>query len=197
MEVDAVGALLAASAKFPLLGPIKGAILAAKPLESGREKTSDSTSGLTTRPGCCPPQACLVCRQNSFIREKAMDDYREENQHPEQSLQERGEAEGPDELEAARAEREGHAWLEEYLASLPPGPIPSRAVARVSERAIQLIVYFEVTDEATYRRKYQRPVWPGLNSGVTIGIGYDVGYTDSCAAPCRLAGTDPRPNDPR
>ena len=45
-----------------------------------------------------------------------------------------------------------------------------------SKRAIDLIVSFEVTDEATYKAKYQHTEWPGGASGVTIGIGYDLGY---------------------
>src|SRR5262249_33701324 len=107
-------------------------------------------------------------------------EYGQEDYQPEQSPQIQ---EGADEesLEAARVEREGHAWLEEYLASLLTPHVPRTALPQISERAIQLIVYFEVTDEATYRRKYERPTWPGLNSGVTIGIGYDVGYIPSRA----------------
>jgi hypothetical protein len=45
-----------------------------------------------------------------------------------------------------------------------------------SKAAIDMIVAFEVTSEAVYRKKYQHPEWPGGASGVTIGIGYDVGY---------------------
>ena len=46
----------------------------------------------------------------------------------------------------------------------------------VSQRAIDLIVFYEVTNEATYTRLYRMPTWPGGASGVTIGIGYDLGY---------------------
>lgn len=42
--------------------------------------------------------------------------------------------------------------------------------------AFDLIVSEEVTDQATYVKKYQTPEWPGAKSGVTIGIGYDLGY---------------------
>lgn len=45
----------------------------------------------------------------------------------------------------------------------------------VSRRGIDELVAFEITSEAVYARRYQRPVWPGGHSGVTIGIGYDVG----------------------
>jgi GH24 family phage-related lysozyme (muramidase)/peptidoglycan hydrolase-like protein with peptidoglycan-binding domain len=47
---------------------------------------------------------------------------------------------------------------------------------RSSQKALDLIVAEEVTSEAVYTAKYQHPEWPGLQSGVTIGIGYDCGY---------------------
>jgi hypothetical protein len=46
----------------------------------------------------------------------------------------------------------------------------------ISRRAYNLIVAFEVSGEAVYNKRYRHPEWPGGNSGVTIGIGYDVGY---------------------
>lgn len=47
---------------------------------------------------------------------------------------------------------------------------------KISPEARDLIVEFEVTSKEYYEKKYQRPEWPGVRSGVTIGIGYDVGY---------------------
>lgn len=44
------------------------------------------------------------------------------------------------------------------------------------KEAFDLIVSEEVTDQATYVKRYQTPEWPGASSGVTIGIGYDLGY---------------------
>lgn len=82
-------------------------------------------------------------------------------------------------LEAARAEREGQAWLQEYVSesgleaaflSIPPSTTP------MSPRAFDLIVEFEVSSKKAYEAKYRRPIWPEAASGVTIGIGYDVGY---------------------
>lgn len=52
----------------------------------------------------------------------------------------------------------------------------------ISRAAVDLIVAEEVSSEAVYRKKYTRPEWPGFSSGVTIGIGYDVGYS----TPARL-----------
>jgi hypothetical protein len=42
---------------------------------------------------------------------------------------------------------------------------------------LDMILCFEVGSRARYERDFQRPVWPGGASGVTIGIGYDVGVT--------------------
>jgi uncharacterized protein (TIGR02594 family) len=47
----------------------------------------------------------------------------------------------------------------------------------ISNRAIDLIMEFEVSSKEVYERKYRKPIWPGVSSGVTIGIGYDVGHT--------------------
>lgn len=44
--------------------------------------------------------------------------------------------------------------------------------------ALQLILDHEVGGgQAYYERHLARPTWPGGASGVTIGIGYDLGYT--------------------
>jgi hypothetical protein len=46
----------------------------------------------------------------------------------------------------------------------------------ISKAAFDLIVSEEVSSQATYTARYQRPEWPGGASGITIGIGYDCGY---------------------
>lgn len=46
----------------------------------------------------------------------------------------------------------------------------------ISQKAIDLIIREEVSSEAYYRKHYTHPEWPGGASGVTIGIGYDIGY---------------------
>jgi hypothetical protein len=48
----------------------------------------------------------------------------------------------------------------------------------ISQAAFDLIVASEVTSQAAYEKKYRRPTRPGGQSGVTIGIGYDVGQAD-------------------
>lgn len=46
----------------------------------------------------------------------------------------------------------------------------------ISQAADDLIVACEVGSRAQYEKLYHRPEWPGGASGVTIGIGYDLGY---------------------
>jgi GH24 family phage-related lysozyme (muramidase) len=46
-----------------------------------------------------------------------------------------------------------------------------------SQAAVDLIVTEEVSSKAVYQAKYTHPEWPGGASGVTIGIGYDCGYS--------------------
>lgn len=46
----------------------------------------------------------------------------------------------------------------------------------ISKSTIDLIVAEEVSSKAYYNKHYTRPEWPGGASGVTVGIGYDIGY---------------------
>ncbi len=39
-----------------------------------------------------------------------------------------------------------------------------------------MIIEFEVSSPQVYERKYRQPEWPGAASGITVGIGYDLGY---------------------
>jgi GH24 family phage-related lysozyme (muramidase) len=55
-------------------------------------------------------------------------------------------------------------------------PIPAGASLCVSLKSIDLLVNFEVSSKETYTKNYQKAIWPGGQSGVTIGIGYDLGY---------------------
>jgi hypothetical protein len=54
--------------------------------------------------------------------------------------------------------------------------VPQGAVPPISDKAVDLIVMFEVSSRAAYERRYRHPVWPKGRSGITVGIGYDVGY---------------------
>lgn len=49
-------------------------------------------------------------------------------------------------------------------------------VDRCRDLAAELIVRWEVTSPAYYRRALRFPVWPGGASGVTWGVGYDGGH---------------------
>ncbi len=46
----------------------------------------------------------------------------------------------------------------------------------ISQKAFDMLIRFEVTGQKAYERKYIHPIWPRGQSGVTIGIGYDVGH---------------------
>ncbi len=68
--------------------------------------------------------------------------------------------------------------IEELVAIAMPGegPPPEHSLV-ASAKGLDAIVRFEISSEAHYRKKLQNPIWPGAASGVTIGIGYDLGHT--------------------
>lgn len=63
--------------------------------------------------------------------------------------------------------------LEDLTPVLPP-PEPRDAACR--RAAAALIVRWEVSSPAFYRKRLERPIWPGGASGITWGIGYDGGH---------------------
>jgi len=63
--------------------------------------------------------------------------------------------------------------LQQALAALPD-PFPPLTAAGVT-----FIARAEVSGPREYRSKYRNPVWPSAASGITIGIGYDLRFTDS------------------
>ncbi len=63
-------------------------------------------------------------------------------------------------------------YVSARLPDLPPG-----ASMIVSKKGLDLVIESEVSSEAIYRLKFKKPVWPKGKSGITIGIGYDLGYT--------------------
>lgn len=63
------------------------------------------------------------------------------------------------------------AFVTPVLPKRPPGSTLS-----VSARSVEALIGFEVTSKAFYEIRYQSPVWPGGDSGITIGIGYDLGF---------------------
>lgn len=49
----------------------------------------------------------------------------------------------------------------------------------LNDRSLKLIFDFEVGGGEKYYNKFlKNPAWPGEQSGVTIGVGYDVGYVN-------------------
>jgi GH24 family phage-related lysozyme (muramidase) len=64
-----------------------------------------------------------------------------------------------------------------------PDPFPPLSAAGVT-----FIAREEVSSPAMYRRVYCRPTWPGGESGVTIGIGYDLKFSDEARLRTDFAG---------
>lgn len=61
------------------------------------------------------------------------------------------------------------------LTALFPGELLGSSL--LSYKAIQLILEFEIGGGKEYYEKFlQHPTWPEGQSGITIGIGYDLGY---------------------
>jgi hypothetical protein len=50
---------------------------------------------------------------------------------------------------------------------------------RVSRKGLRLMVRHEISSAAYYRKYLSHPTWPGGDSGITIGIGYDLGYNSA------------------
>ncbi|MFA6151396.1 MAG: hypothetical protein WC716_08750 [Chitinophagaceae bacterium] len=70
--------------------------------------------------------------------------------------------------------------IENYLSTRLP-QMPAGSSLRVSKKSLAMLVAFEVSSKAQYEKKYQKPIWPGGESGVTIGIGYDLGFNTKAA----------------
>ncbi len=65
--------------------------------------------------------------------------------------------------------------LEAYVSDLLP-KLPTGANMIVSKKGVGLIVESEISGESAYNLKYKNPIWPQSASGITVGIGYDLGY---------------------
>ena len=63
--------------------------------------------------------------------------------------------------------------LETLLA--PIGLPLAGAVLTASTKSLDALVAFEISSPKYYEKRLARPIWPGGESGVTIGIGYDLG----------------------
>ncbi|MGB4843345.1 MAG: pesticin C-terminus-like muramidase, partial [Ferruginibacter sp.] len=65
--------------------------------------------------------------------------------------------------------------LEIFVSNLLP-VIPASASMIISKKGLDLIVESEISSEKIYNAKYKKPIWPESASGITIGIGFDLGY---------------------
>ena len=50
-----------------------------------------------------------------------------------------------------------------------------------SARSIEALIGYETGGRAYYEARLSRPTWPGGQSGVTVGVGYDLGYRTPAA----------------
>jgi len=55
-------------------------------------------------------------------------------------------------------------------------PAPYVPPCDVHPDAVALIIRYEVTSPAYYSARLEAPIWPGAQSGVTWGVGYDGGH---------------------
>jgi hypothetical protein len=80
-------------------------------------------------------------------------------------------------LEAARSQSTGMAgtFAQAFATRAVRRPRSPPSQMPISERAEKLIVLCEITSEAAYERRYRYPIRPGGQSGITIGVGYDLG----------------------
>jgi hypothetical protein len=76
----------------------------------------------------------------------------------------------------AQQEREGLKDFFDYFNTRTTAPRYSPSSRAIDPKAVALLIAFEVSSQARYERELQSPIWPKGRSGVTIGIGYDVGY---------------------
>ena len=85
------------------------------------------------------------------------------------------------ELDGARSYRELQfrqlGPSKEELAAQPGLARRYASTKSISPLAKDLLIRFEVSGAKIYNAKYRRPVWPKGESGVTIGIGYDLGFS--------------------
>lgn len=80
-------------------------------------------------------------------------------------------------------------WLD-LQPAVSPGNIQPSAT-KISPEALNKIIEFEVTSPAHYEKALRAPEWPGSSSGVTVGIGYDVGQTEAATVKADWQGVIP------
>jgi hypothetical protein len=78
-------------------------------------------------------------------------------------------------IDAMRSEHSERFGLESSEERAPIETPPSKTP--IDARASDLIVACEVGSRHQYERMYESPTWPKGRSGITIGVGYDIGYS--------------------
>ncbi len=63
----------------------------------------------------------------------------------------------------------------------------------ISLEAIEEIIFEEDSSEFYYNKVYQHPEWPGGASGVTVALGYDLGYATAAKIAADFGGKVPDP----
>ncbi len=70
----------------------------------------------------------------------------------------------------------GGAEVLELETVVSAAPSEEELRAMVAKEAVDLIVFCEISSRRYYERRLEKPTWPGGASGVTIGVGYDIGH---------------------
>jgi GH24 family phage-related lysozyme (muramidase) len=109
----------------------------------------------------------VVCRNNVSASRAQTDDFQSQLDKL---------ANDEDLLSATREYRERQSDEFDFYASRAVAPRRPPSDRRISPSAERLIVTFEVSSPQIYEKKYRTAVWPHGLSGVTIGVGYDLGY---------------------
>ena len=68
--------------------------------------------------------------------------------------------------------------LENRLFKNAASNLPDYALT-ISRSGMDLLIKHEISSRAYYNRSLKKPAWPGGGSGITIGIGYDLGYNSA------------------
>ena len=82
----------------------------------------------------------------------------------------------PEIASGSQAEREGLSTEFDLFATKAIGPRYKPSSLRLPDDVVTMMLTFEVSNAAVYKKLYQHPIWPKGRSGVTIGVGYDLGY---------------------
>ena len=66
------------------------------------------------------------------------------------------------------------------MANANPNDVISEGLSlNISQKSVDLIIYYEVGGRSYYNAKYTKPIvpaWQTTSSGVTVGFGFDLGY---------------------